>query len=67
MNKNIERFIRYAKIDTQADENTGVVFRMVGIAQQVCDGVRKEASHEGEECRCATDADKGVAVDLGDL
>ena len=23
MNKNIERFIRYAKIDTQADENTG--------------------------------------------
>ena len=24
MDKNIERFIRYAKIDTQADENTGV-------------------------------------------
>ena len=23
MNKNVERFIRYAKIDTQADENTG--------------------------------------------
>ena len=23
MNKNIERFIKYAKIDTQADENTG--------------------------------------------
>ena len=23
MDKNIERFIRYAKIDTQADENTG--------------------------------------------
>ena len=23
MNKNIERFIRYAKIDTQADETTG--------------------------------------------
>ena len=23
MNKNIERFVRYAKIDTQADENTG--------------------------------------------
>ena len=22
MNKNIERFIRYAKIDTQADENS---------------------------------------------
>ena len=23
MNKNVERFIRYAKIDTQADESTG--------------------------------------------
>ena len=25
MNKNVERFIRYAKIDTQADENTGIL------------------------------------------